>query len=117
MPRMRRQLLAFLAPLALAACDKREPAPQPRPGDIEIRADERGFSPSKVELERGKPRRLIFTRTTDDTCAKDVVFPDLAIDKPLPLNHAVAIEVPVTEARTLTFQCGMGMYKSKVIVN
>jgi plastocyanin domain-containing protein len=106
-------LLTLLAP----ACDKPDPVPQPRPGDIEIRADERGFSPSKVEIKKGEPGRLIFKRTTDDTCAKDVVFPELAIDKRLPLNHAVAVEVPVNEARTLTFQCGMGMYKSTVVVN
>ena len=34
----------------------------------------------------------------------------------MPLNEPVVIEVPTTEARTLTFQCGMAMYKSAVVV-
>jgi plastocyanin domain-containing protein len=45
-----------------------------------------------------------------------VVFPDLKLEKPLPLNTPVSIEVPTGQARTLTFQCGMGMYKSAVVI-
>ena len=44
------------------------------------------------------------------------MFPELSIKKDLPLKTAVSIVVPTGEARTLTFQCGMGMYKSKVLV-
>ena len=38
------------------------------------------------------------------------------IKEPLPLGKSVAINVPTDNERTLTFQCGMGMYKSKVVV-
>ena len=52
-----------------------------------------------------------------NSCAKKVVFPEIKVEKDLPLNQAVAIKVPTGEARTLTFQCGMGMYKSAVVIN
>lgn len=85
-------------------------------GKVSIVADSQGFSPSSVEVPKGAPLELVFTRTTDDTCATAVVFPELAIKKELPLKSAVSITVPTGEARTIGFQCGMGMYKSKIVV-
>jgi plastocyanin domain-containing protein len=46
-----------------------------------------------------------------------VVFPDLKLEKALPLNQTVAIELPAAVSSTLTFQCGMGMYHGKVVVH
>lgn len=86
------------------------------PGDVMIVADDKGFSPNKVEVPKGKTTRLVFKRTSDGTCATDVVFPELSVKRPLPLNQPVAIDIPVGEARTYAFQCGMGMYKSAVVV-
>jgi len=63
----------------------------------------------------GAARSLVFRRTTDDTCATSVVFPALGIQKPLPLNTDVAIELPATLTEEVTFQCGMGMHRGKVV--
>lgn len=81
-----------------------------------IQVGEDGFAPNHVEIKRGSKATLRFTRTTDKTCATAVAFPELGINRPLPLNQAVDIQVPSDQARTLTFQCGMGMYQSKVVV-
>jgi len=83
---------------------------------VKIRVDDKGFTPSQVALEKGKPASLVFVRMTDETCAKEVIFPELKVEKDLPLRAPVAIDIPTGEARTLTFQCGMAMYKSAVVV-
>jgi plastocyanin domain-containing protein len=83
---------------------------------IAVTVDDKGFHPSTVPVTKGEKITLRFKRTSEDTCATDVVFPELDIKKPLPLNKAVDISVPTSKARTLAFQCGMGMYKSSVVI-
>jgi plastocyanin domain-containing protein len=83
---------------------------------IAIRADDKGFTPSAVALKKGTPATLTFTRTSDDTCAKEVVFPEINLKKSLPLNAPVDVDVPTDGARTLAFTCGMGMFKSSVLI-
>lgn len=86
-------------------------------GKVLITADGRGFHPSSIEITKGQRTTLEFRRTTDETCATSVVFPELKIEKALPLNQTVTIEVPADTSSTLTFQCGMGMYHGKVVVH
>ncbi len=89
-----------------------------KPRVVSITVDGKGFTPSRVEAKKGEKLTLRFTRTTNATCAKDVVFPELDVKKPLPLNKPVDVIVPAQKkARTLGFQCGMGMYKSKVVIH
>jgi hypothetical protein len=84
---------------------------------VNVEANEKGFTPSAFELQKGAPATLIFRRTTDKTCATEVVFPELKITKDLPLMVPVPIEVPTGDARTLVFQCGMGMFKGKAVIH
>ncbi len=120
--RAHRLALAFttlVASLAASGCKK---APEPSSASACptcVTATDHGFVPAHLEVAKGAPGSkvaLTFTRETDDTCALDVVFPELDIKKPLPLKVPVTVEVPADEARTLTFQCGMAMYKSSVVV-
>jgi plastocyanin domain-containing protein len=115
----------FAVALLSFACSRGEsssaadtPIPPAPPGtqQTKIVVDGKGFTPSEVKVDKGKPASLVFVRTTDGTCAKQVVFPELKLEKDLPLNTPVSIDVPTSEARTLTFQCGMAMYKSSVVI-
>lgn len=84
-------------------------------GKITITVDDHGFQPSSIEVPKGQKTILEFRRTSDKTCATSVVFPELKIEKALPLNQTVAIELPANVSSPLTFQCGMGMYHGKVV--
>jgi plastocyanin domain-containing protein len=86
-------------------------------GPVAITVDGDGFKPSSVTFKKGAPATLVFTRTVDDTCATEVVFPELSIKKELPKNTPVSITVPTDKEQKLTFQCGMGMYKSSVVIS
>ena len=128
---MRLLLVLGVAPVLCAlfcGCDKKaRTAPEPAAstsavaapasgGTTAITVDSDGFKPSAVKLKKGAPATLVFTRTTDETCATEVVFPQLDIKKELPKGTPVSITIPTDKEQTLTFQCGMGMYKSSVVV-
>ncbi len=111
--------------LTAAACEKSASSADPgqttasgseKAQVVDIAAGADGFQPNLVEATKGQDLTLRFKRNTDGTCAKDVDFPELGIKKDLPLNEVVAIRIPTAEARTIKFQCGMGMYESKVVI-
>jgi plastocyanin domain-containing protein len=96
------------------------PAPSEAPvqstGKVSVIVGDNGFVPSAINATKGQPLTLEFKRVSDKTCATQVVFPELNITKDLPLNSAVSISIPTDQARKLAFQCGMGMFKSSVVI-
>jgi plastocyanin domain-containing protein len=106
-----------------------EPAPTPEPRQVAAQSDSKavqtakvtvtkdGFSPATVTLRAGTPARLTFVRTTDQTCATEVVVPFLKIKRALPLNTPVDVEFTPAKAGTVDFACGMGMFKGTVVVD
>jgi plastocyanin domain-containing protein len=106
----------FATVVALLSGCKRSDASTPA---ADVTASEHGFSPPSLKLTQGGPgshAAVTFVRVTDKTCATEVVFPDLNIERKLPLNQVVSVDVPTDTARTLTFQCGMAMYKGALVV-
>jgi plastocyanin domain-containing protein len=121
------QSFGLLFALALTACKSQAPTestPPPANGTtpsgagkvVRVSVGAHGFDPSSVTVAKGESMTMEFTRTAEKTCADKVVFPDIGISKDLPLNTPVAINVPTDQSRRLTFQCGMGMYRSAVVV-
>lgn len=115
--------------LAIAGCKTSETATAPTPSGgsasavaasesavIRVVADDKGYTPSSVTVQRGRPVTLEFIRTSNDTCATEVSFPELGINKPLPLNSPVDVPVPTDATRTYAFACGMGMFKGRLVV-
>ena len=73
-----------------------------------------GFQPSHLSLRQGVPAEVTFLRTTDATCAKEVVFPSLGIRKKLPLNQPVVVTF-TPKSGEIGFVCGMNMLRGSVV--
>ena len=82
-----------------------------------VRVGSAAFEPATVTLRAGLPARLTFVRTSDTTCATEVVFASLNIRKALPLNEPVAIDFTPQKAGEIAFACGMNMLKGRVVIN
>lgn len=74
------------------------------------------YEPESIVVKQGVKTTLTFIRKTEQTCATEIVFPDFDIEKPLPLNEPVVIEITPTKTGEFRFTCGMNMYKGKMIV-
>jgi cobalt-zinc-cadmium efflux system membrane fusion protein len=86
------------------------------PATTRVVVSEKGFEPSRVTLRAGVPARLTFVRTTDATCATEVVVPSLNIKRSLPLNQPVDIEFIPEKAGDVAFVCGIGMFNGTLVV-
>lgn len=75
-----------------------------------------GYAPATVELKKGVPASLTFTRTSDQGCL-DVVHSDaLGFNTDLPLDQPQTVTVPTDKSGEFTFSCGMDMFHGKVVV-
>ena len=99
------------------------PKPSPTQGSAPVTGpqarvivSEQGFEPVKVTLRAGAPARLTFLRTTDNTCATEVVFPSLQIRRALPLNKPVDVEFTPRSTGEIAFTCGMNMLKGALVI-
>jgi plastocyanin len=85
-------------------------------GAIKVTVSSEGYQPASINVKKGQPVKLAFTRTDANNCSGEVVFATQNIKKKLPVNETVLIEFTPTEAGEIAFTCGMEMYKGKVIV-
>ncbi len=112
---MRRGAVVLLgtALLALGACGRGAQ----RPGEpVRITVTKNGYEPWRVQAWKGVPLTLVVTRTTDETCATEVVLPEYGIDRKLPLNEPVSITFTPTRAGELRYSCAMRMFQGVIDV-
>lgn len=83
---------------------------------VRIEVSSKGFQPASLDLEPGVPARLTFVRVDEQNCGTEVFFPELGLQKKLPLNQPVVVEVAPRAGHDLSFTCGMNMLKGKVVV-
>jgi len=119
-PRLRWFLLATLVAgataLALFLYTPAEPAGPPRPaaprmtGDVvQVRVTPAGLEPAEVHVPAHRPLTLVVTRTTEQTCATELVVegaqPERAL---LPLDRPVTFTLAAREPGVLRYGCAMG---------
>src|SRR5262245_73074 len=116
-------LIGFAAVSRAGADAKPEPKADPpkadakkAPRQVDLKVTGKGFEPTPITVKKGEPLKLRITRTTDETCAKDLILPDYNIEKELPLNKAVDVEFTPTKAGKLKYGCSMGMMIAGVLI-
>lgn len=99
------------APTTVPTGDQSKPSP-----GVTVKVTEKGFEPDQVTVPKGAPSvRVTFVRTTDATCAKEVIVPSQKIRRELPLNEPVTITVS-TQSGEVAFACSMNMFKGVIVV-
>jgi plastocyanin domain-containing protein len=89
---------------------------KPRVQTAKVKITRQGYEPASLKLRLGVAARITFVRTTNATCAKEIVLPDFNIRRGLPLNKPVMISFTPTEKGEFTFACGMNMLRGQLIV-
>ena len=101
------------AALAAAGCrDRGAAGGEP----VRITVTKNGYEPWRVEARRGVPLTLVVTRTTDETCATELVLPEYGIDQKLPLGQPVTITFTPARTGTLRYSCAMKMFQGQIDV-
>jgi plastocyanin domain-containing protein len=83
---------------------------------VEMQVTEDGYVPAKIKAAKGEKLRLVVTRKTDRTCAKEIVIKEAGINTPLPLNKTVTVEVTPKKSGELKYACGMDMISGVIFV-
>ncbi len=110
-----RTLVISLALLVSAGCKKDEAAAG-GPRVIAMEVTEKGFQPSKIALTKGAPVRFVVTRTTEATCATELLVEGTEINVKLPLNTPTNIDFTPAKSGEVHFGCAMGMMVSGVLI-
>jgi len=75
-----------------------------------------GYDPAEIEVQAGRPVRLIFDRKETSGCSEELLLPDFRIRRFLPANQPTPVEFTPERPGVHEFTCGMGMLRGKLIV-
>jgi plastocyanin domain-containing protein len=111
--------IALVLLLAVIACKKDE-APLPvAAGDartVALEVTEAGFVPAEVKVRKGEPLTLKVKRTTDKTCATEILIEGSDLNVALPLGQEVTVAYTPSRSGEIRFGCAMGMMVSGVLI-
>jgi len=119
----------ILSLIAITACaghhDEMPVAESPKPDvvattdnqPIRIEVGASGYTPKTIGVTVGQKVSLEFHRADGDNCGEKLVFPDLGIERDLPVGEKVVVEVNPEKSGEFKFTCGMDMFRGKLIVS
>ena len=91
-------------------------APPAAGSRVEVKVTSEGWVPGTIPARAGEPLTLVVTRTTDRTCATELVVKDYGINARLPLGTPVTVTFTPRKAGEVKFACGMDMITGVVVV-
>ena len=97
------------------ASGPRPPAPRAPHNVVHLSVTPLGFEPPEVRVEANRPLTLVVTRTTDQTCATELVVEGEPGQTLLPLNQPVTLTLNPRKPGVLRYGCAMGMMVSGVL--
>jgi len=77
---------------------------------------DRGYVPSRIELEAGVPTVLRFVRREDDPCTEMLVCELLPSQHRLVAHGETEVRFTPPRPGRYAFTCGMGMYSGELVV-
>lgn len=90
------------------------PAGGPRVIKMEVTPD--GYVPPKLQVKKGEPLELRITRTTNDTCATEIIIEGTSINAPLPYKEEVTVRWTPEKTGSVKYGCHMEMMISGVLM-
>lgn len=120
------RVLVLAVLVALTGCKKDDP-PKPKEAPvsagtvqpdgvrrIEVEAGKDGYVPSKIAGKPGEKLVLVFTRTVEGECLRELKTPAGELVE-LPMNKPIEIAVSVPDDGEVGFACGMDMFKGVIV--
>ena len=107
------ETVAAVNPPAQAPAKPSSGATAVQEASVEVSSE--GFKPASLELKPGVPARITFKRISEDNCGTEVLIPEYGINKPLPLNQPIVVEL-TPRAGEFKFTCGMDMLTGRLVV-
>ena len=95
---------------------KKTKATNVRNQKIEIIVKDGIYQPSEIKAQSGEEIHLSFIRKDPTPCAEMVLFDALDISSQLPVNEAKEIKLPALKPGKYEFNCQMGMYRGRLVV-
>ena len=83
---------------------------------IRVAVSASGYSPARIEVRKGEPTVIAFSRPSAGNCGGTVVIPALGVRRTLPVGETVLISFTPRESAEIPFTCGMGMYSGLIVV-
>lgn len=90
--------------------------PEREDGVLNVRVDQQGFHPARIEIPAGEATVLRFTRMAEKTCNTGILIPEWGVEKDFPLNEPVDVVVAPEASGEFAFTCPMKMSEGVIAV-
>ncbi len=83
---------------------------------LTLTASNGGYSPNRLYAKAGESVLLNIVTSNTFSCARDLVIPELGVEKLLPQTGTVPVNIPPqADGTVMRFSCSMGMYTGEII--